>query len=102
MGYQVHGEIEWGNSSYQPNRETGDPSGASYGMHWWLNRKDKDGRRWLESVPEDAVIAWGHFGQFLAIIPSQELIVVRLGLSKGRGSWNQDHFLGLITSAVEN
>lgn len=86
--------------SYHANLETGDPPGASYGMHWWLNRRDSDGKQWMESVPEDAVTAWGHFGQFLTVVPSRRLIVVRLGLSRGAEGWNHDRFMGAVLSSL--
>ena len=87
-------------ASYRENPETGDPPGLSYGMHWWLNRKDAKGRNWMPSVPEDAIIASGHFGQYVVVIPSRQLIVVRLGLSKGPRGWDLEQFLEPILAAT--
>ena len=87
-------------ASYRENSESGDPPGMSYGMHWWLNRKDKKGRNWMPSVPEDAVIASGHFGQYVVTIPSRQLIIVRLGLSKGPKGWDLEQFLIPILAAT--
>ena len=87
-------------ASYRANPKTGDPPGKSYGMHWWLNRRGADGKNWLPSVPEDAIIAWGHFGQYVVVIPSRELIIVRLGLSRGPTGWDLDAFLGPILEAL--
>lgn len=56
---------------------------GSYGAHWWLNageRGDTENRAW-PSLPTDAYAALGHSGQYAVVIPSAELVVVRLGLS---------------------
>lgn len=56
---------------------------GSYGAHWWLNAGDPqhpEKRAW-PSVPTDAYAAQGHSGQYVVVIPSAELVVVRLGLS---------------------
>lgn len=56
---------------------------GSYGAHWWLNVGEPDDaqdRPW-PSLPTDAYAALGHSGQYVVVIPSAELVVVRLGLS---------------------
>lgn len=54
-----------------------------YGAHWWLNAGDPDDptRRMWPSVPRDAYSARGHSGQYVVVVPSARLVVVRLGLS---------------------
>lgn len=51
-----------------------------YGGLFWLNR----GGAW-KGVPEDAFMASGHMGQYTMVIPSRDVVVVRLGPSP-RGS----------------
>jgi len=62
---------------------TGTP-GVSYGAQFWLNRESPpgSGRRWLPLLPEDAFAARGYAGQFVVVIPSRDLVVVRLGHSR--------------------
>ena len=47
-----------------------------YGGLFWLNR----GGAW-KGVPEDAFMAAGHMGQFTMVIPSRNMVVVRMGPS---------------------
>lgn len=51
------------------NAGTDDPG---YGFMWWLLPE-------LEGVPDDAYAAQGHDGQFIWVIPSLDLVVVRTG-----------------------
>jgi CubicO group peptidase (beta-lactamase class C family) len=56
-----------------------------YGAHWWLNAGDPERpeRRLWPALPRDAVAMRGHSGQYVVVVPSAELVVVRLGLSHG-------------------
>lgn len=64
------------------------PSPASagrYGRHLWLNHDpDGDGpqTRPVESLPEDTMRMLGFQGQAVVIVPSAQLVVVRLGCTK--------------------
>ncbi len=51
-----------------------------YGASWWLNT-DHTGRTRMPSVPADAYWASGNEGQQVVVIPSRDLVVVRLGLT---------------------
>lgn len=54
-----------------------------YGGLFWLNR----GGAW-KGVPEDAFMASGHMGQYTMVIPSRDVVVVRLGPSpRGAGPY---------------
>lgn len=63
-----------------------------YGAHWWLNAGE-DGERRMPSVPSDAFWASGNEGQQVVVIPSEELVVVRLGCRSvttvSIGGWNR-------------
>ncbi|HKZ05101.1 MAG TPA: serine hydrolase [Methylomirabilota bacterium] len=68
--------------------------GGVYGAHFWLGF---DGGAYAPSgvagIPADAYHAIGHEGQFITVIPSRRLVVVRLGLAVGRGAWDHAAFL---------
>ena len=51
-----------------------------YAAGWWVN-KQADGTLVEKSLPEDAYWAQGHDGQRLYVVPSQRLVVARLGFS---------------------
>lgn len=58
------------------------PTENPYGAHWWLNT-DAAGTIRMPSVPEDAFWASGNEGQHVVVLPSHDLVVVRLGLTRG-------------------
>ena len=66
---------------------------TNYGGHWWLNPANKSGT--LKDGPYDAFEANGHEGQRILIIPSKDLVIVRLGLMREEnggdtlGAWLQ-------------
>lgn len=51
-----------------------------YGAQWWLNA-GADGQLRMPTVPADAYWASGNEGQHVVVIPSEDLVVVRLGFS---------------------
>jgi len=76
-----------------------------YGAHWWLNMfagatatkrpptHDVWGKfAWLAALPHDAFFAAGHEGQLVMVIPSRELVVVRLGFNTDETAWDRVRF----------
>jgi CubicO group peptidase (beta-lactamase class C family) len=61
---------------------TSKPGDDPNGWQWWLNQKvpeqQVDALPW-EGVPEDAFTAIGHWGQYIVVIPSLDLVIVRTG-----------------------
>jgi CubicO group peptidase (beta-lactamase class C family) len=62
---------------------------TSYGAGFWLNTLSTEnplGFRWgLPGAPADAYYGWGYLGQFVVIVPSRQLVVVRMGVTHRRG-----------------
>ena len=54
----------------------------AYGMSWWLNRRP-DGSLRFPQLPSDAYWMSGHDGQRVYVVPSADLVVVRMGFSPG-------------------
>lgn len=67
-------------------------SEKNYGAHFWLNKGKK-----MPDVPESIYYADGFQGQRVFIIPSHDLVVVRLGLS----NIDFNEFLKNILSSIE-
>jgi CubicO group peptidase (beta-lactamase class C family) len=75
-------------------------SDASYGAHFWLNIPPEYRSAGGSPLPADAFHAVGHEGQFLTIIPSQRLVIVRLGLARYPQAWEHDRFVRLVLQAI--
>lgn len=54
----------------------------AYGMSWWLNMR-VDGSLRFPEMPADAYWMSGHDGQRVYVVPSADLVVVRMGFSPG-------------------
>ena len=72
----------WVAASTRPTGDTG------YGAGFWLNTTDARipgwGSHWgLPGAPKDAFMARGYMGQYIVIVPSEDLVIVRFGQSHG-------------------
>lgn len=70
-------------------------SDGVYGGHFWLNAGGK-----YPDVPKDLYSCNGFQGQFVFIIPSKDLVVVRTGL-KNDPDFNINEFLSGIISSIQ-
>jgi len=71
-------------------------SDGTYGAHFWLNSAGK-----YPGVPRDLFSANGYQGQYVFIIPSKELVIVRTGLAE-TPDFNLNAFLKGIVDAIES
>ena len=78
-----------------------DTGGTPYGAHWWLN-SGPGGTRRMPSVPADAYWASGNEGQQLVVVPSEELVIVRLGRSADFDSidWGLEELVAGVIAAL--
>ncbi|MCX2681237.1 serine hydrolase [Galbibacter sp. EGI 63066] len=70
-------------------------SEAEYGGHFWLQTLEK-----LPDVPSDTYYADGFQGKRVYIVPSKDLVVVRMGLASG-DAFDFNGFLSGITSSIK-
>lgn len=75
--------------------EIANGSDGRYGASFWLNRSGE-----YPDAPEDLFLCKGHDGQFICIIPSRELIMVRTGYSK-KGEFDLNALLKGILESLE-
>lgn len=71
-----------------------------YGAHFWLKIPPEFlGGDYEKLVPQDAFHCIGYEGQFVSIIPSRQLVIVRLGLARVPTAWQQDIFIEKVIQA---
>jgi len=78
------------------------PSLGDYGGMWWLNKGEPgkpETKEWTD-LPDDIYYAEGHDGQDVVIFPSQNMIVVRLSVSRN-GAWDMAEFLSDVMATVK-
>lgn len=57
---------------------------SGYGAGFWLNPATTTTTEWgLPGAPEDSYMARGYLGQYIVVVPPEELVVVRFGVSHG-------------------
>lgn len=96
-GKRVVGK-EWIDDAFVPTPA----SDGRFGKHLWLDA-DPDGegpltRRWPE-LPADLGYMSGHEGQYCVVIPSAQLVVVRLGCTKN-GGFDLRALLGGVLASI--
>ena len=78
-------------------------SESGYGAHMWrdLPADKRSPRAIVHPLPGDAFHMLGSEGQSVSIIPSHDLVVVRLGLTRKPGAWDAEHFLSTVVAAFD-
>jgi len=72
--------IDWTQYSITPTKTT---RLNQYGAQFWLNRdpdSNETKRKW-PSVPEDVYYMGGYQGQYVVVVPSKQLVIVRFGFT---------------------
>ncbi|MDR3553961.1 MAG: serine hydrolase [Syntrophobacteraceae bacterium] len=79
-------------------------SGKKYGAGFWLRipREFRSGGEPNARIPLGAYHAIGYEGQFVSVVPSLKLVVVRLGLTRTYGTWDQEELISRIADAVRS
>ncbi len=75
---------------------------GEYGALFWLNAgtsSDPRSRR-RPAIPRDAFSAEGFQEQRVMIIPSEKLVLVRLGNCSDRGAWDDEKFVSEVMAAL--
>lgn len=85
----------WVDYSSAPTQAS--PNGI-YGAQFWRNGFDSYN---FPDVPDDAYLANGYEGQRIMIIPSKELVVVRLGYT-ATDDFDMNTLVGDVIAAIEN
>jgi CubicO group peptidase (beta-lactamase class C family) len=86
----------WMAYSTTPTPSEPEENDGEYGAHFWLN---VDGAKY-PSLPHDLFQCSGHDEQKVTVIPSRNLVVVRVGFTPGSGAWDHEAFLNSILDAI--
>lgn len=74
---------------------------GKYGAQFWLNAGNQDGKNWV-SLPNDIFYMSGFESQYVLIIPSKDLVIVRLGQTKKESDFDEEKMIkGIIDSISE-
>lgn len=75
---------------------------GQYGAQFWLNAGDKDNpsNRTYPALPKDLIYFSGFNDQVVAVLPSKDLVVVRLGVTHD-DSWSNEKFIKELIDAME-
>ena len=75
---------------------------GEYGSYFWL-KLPREFRSADDQyvVPQDAFHAAGYDGQLITVIPSRQLVIVRMGLTRYPVIWPQDEFVSKIVDAMK-
>ncbi len=70
-----------------------------YGAHWWVNKR-ADGSLVSPTMPADAFWANGHDGQRIVVVPSAQLVVVRMGFTPAKVDLGTDRLVSSLVTAL--
>ncbi len=85
---------EWINFVRTPAPAT-EAIGNFYGGQWWLVPDDRT------DVPKEAYSTAGNRGQFVIVVPSKDLVIVRRGLDYGRQGFDRWDLTREVLKAIK-
>ena len=76
--------------------------GRSYGAGWWIDRETSPGAssRKRQGLPDGSFHAQGALGQRIVVIPSERLVIVRLGVAQDRPRFDLDGMVRLAADVI--
>ncbi len=78
-----------------------DGEGHGYGAQTWLIGDPRDGDcRATPGIPEDTIAMEGHWGQMVAMVPSRDTVVTRMGWTVADDVYDNCQFLADVLAAL--
>jgi len=76
---------------------------GKYGAQYWLNAGEKKdpNNKLFPSLPNDLYYQGGYNGQIVAVIPSRDIVFVRLGVTLD-GSWSPDAVIKQVLDCIDS
>lgn len=84
-------------ANYQPQAEK--PGEAVPGGQWWLNVAVAGAGKPWPDAPSNMLVASGHWGQGLYVLPDEQLVIVRYADDRD-ASFDRNHFFKLVLAAM--
>lgn len=76
------------------------PRNEGFGAHVWLAPPRWNDAEAVRAIPEDDFYFLGHDGQMVAVIPSRETVVVRLGLTRIEGPFDHARLVRSVLAVL--
>ncbi len=75
---------------------------GKYGAHWWLGPHCLPiyDEKLASMLPQDLFSARGHNDQYVTVIPSKQVVIVRLGFTEQNNLWNQAELVVKVLKAI--
>ncbi|MDD5170360.1 MAG: serine hydrolase, partial [Syntrophales bacterium] len=75
---------------------------GEYGAQFWLNAGEKDNpeNRMYPSLPVDLYFLSGYNSQVVAVIPSRDVVIVRMGVTHDKSAWPQEKFIRQVLESI--
>ncbi|MBS1666665.1 MAG: serine hydrolase [Bacteroidetes bacterium] len=91
----------WVNFTTKASNAKNSSKAGKYGALWWTNEADKNNpaNKKYPHVPSDCISCQGYDGQYVWVIPSKKLVVVRFAFEQG-SNLDPDIFLSEIIKAL--
>ena len=109
LGQLMLRDGQWGEQQVLPagwlkrasTQASAEGDGRGYGAMSWLFGNPQAGECKAQAgVPSDTVVMAGHWGQIVAVVPSRDAVVVRLGWTFKHGQFNECQFIADVLSAL--
>ena len=108
LGQLMLADGRWGDKQVLPpgwlkfasTRSTAQGEGRGYGAHSWLIGDPNEGDCKSYGLPADTIAMSGHFGQVVAMVPSREAVIVRLGWTFRRDQFDSCAFVAAALKAL--
>ena len=108
FGYLYLEKGKWQEKQVVPRNwieESGKPVSEEvkkYGYQWWRLPALENYEN--SKIPPDILIAWGIFTQQIFILPTEDLLIVRLGRDPDphHDEWRETEFLTLVLNSIKN
>lgn len=108
LGELLRKDGRWGDKEVLPpgflklalTPATASGEGKAYGAQTWLIGEPTHGSCKGQGLPPDTIAMEGHWGQIVAVVPSREAVIVRLGWTFKRGQFSACKFVADVLGAL--